>query len=234
VACPRYPCVRRVLSLRSPLTPGDLRLLVRCCEEPCVDQQADRPPPHGIHGICPAPLVTETADTRIVIGLEGRGNTGLPHRLSHLHVDVHAVCPPRKHAPHRQLCRTEGPRTRSAGSPAASAPSSHGVRPPSRAPFVTAPVSGHAQRPARQSADALPLADPSRPVQTRTLPSLAPSFRGKGRQEFMHPHSHSKKPEKNGNYCVKKRGVSPGKPLWVRLQSVRVWSIFSMTRLLYV
>src|SRR5499426_1336817 len=96
---------------------------------------------------------------------------------------------------------------------AASAPSSHGVRPPSRAPFVTAPVSGQAQRPARQSADALPLADPSRPVQTRTLPCLAPSFRGKGRQEFIHPHSHSKKPEKNGNYCVKKRGVFVKNPV---------------------
>jgi len=81
-----------------------------------VDQRADRPPPHGIHGICPAPLVTETADTRIVIGLEGRGNTGLSHRLSHLRVYVHAVCPPRRHAPHRQVCRTEAPRTRSAGS----------------------------------------------------------------------------------------------------------------------
>jgi hypothetical protein len=81
-----------------------------------VDQQADRPPPHGLHGIGPAPLVTETADTRVVIGLEGRGNTGPSHRLSHLHVDVHAVCPPRWHAPHRQVCRTEAPRTSSAES----------------------------------------------------------------------------------------------------------------------
>jgi len=78
-----------------------------------VDQQADRPP-HGIHGICPAPLVTETADTRIVGGLEGRDNTGLSHRLSHLHVDVHAVCPPRRPPPHRQVCRTAAPRTRRA------------------------------------------------------------------------------------------------------------------------
>ena len=52
-----------------------------------MDQQADRPPPHGIHGICPVPLVTETADTRIVIGLEGHGTIRLPHRLSHLHVE---------------------------------------------------------------------------------------------------------------------------------------------------
>jgi hypothetical protein len=50
--------------------------------------------------------------------------------------------------------------------PAANAPSSHGVRPPSSAPFAAAPVSGHVQRPARQN-DALPLADPSRPVQRR-------------------------------------------------------------------
>ena len=51
--------------------------------------------------------------------------------------------------------------------PAANAPSSHGIRPPSSAPFAAAPGSGHVQRPARQN-DALPMADPSRPVQRRT------------------------------------------------------------------
>jgi hypothetical protein len=81
-----------------------------------VDQQADRPPPHGLHGMGPVPLVTETADTRIVIGLEGRGTTGLSHRLSHLPVGGHAVCPPRQHTPHREVCRTAAPRTSSAGS----------------------------------------------------------------------------------------------------------------------
>src|SRR5262249_37950517 len=78
------------------------------------------------------------------------------------------------------------------------------------APSCNGRSPAHAQRLAGQSADALPLADPSSPVQTRTLPSLVPSFRGKGRQEFTHRHSHSKKPEKNGNYCVKKRGVKTG------------------------
>ena len=76
-----------------------------------MDQRADRPLQHGIHDICPAPLVTETADTRLVIGLEGRSPLGLSHRLRHLHVDIHAVYTPRRYAPHRQVCRTEAPRT---------------------------------------------------------------------------------------------------------------------------
>jgi len=46
-----------------------------CGAEQRFDQRAERQPPHGIHGIFPAPLVTETADTRIVIGLEGCGTT---------------------------------------------------------------------------------------------------------------------------------------------------------------
>ena len=62
---------------------------------------------------------TEAADTRLVIGLEGRGNTGLSYRLGHLHVDVHVVRPPLRHTPHRQVCRTEAPRTSSAVSAAA-------------------------------------------------------------------------------------------------------------------
>jgi hypothetical protein len=178
-----------------------------------VDQQADRPPPHGIHGICPVPLVTETADTRIVIGLEGHGTIRLPHRLSHLHVEsMRSVL--LASTPHTVKYAARKRRVPAAPGPAASAPSSHGVRPPSRAPCVTAPVSGQAQRPARQSADALPLADPSRPVQRRTRPSLTHSCRGKGRQEFMHPQSHSKKPEKNGNYCVKKRDYSIFAGFW--------------------
>src|SRR6266446_6627039 len=109
--------------------------------------------------------------------------------------------------------------------------------------------------PAGHSADALPLAEPSRPVHTRMLPSLKPSFRRKGRQEFKHRHSSfdhgvghpllllcdakainlrnnkafkvldhysewpkvadavieadivTKKTRKNGNHCLKKRGV---------------------------
>ena len=31
-------------------------LLVRCGAEQRFDQRAERQPPHGIHGICPAPL----------------------------------------------------------------------------------------------------------------------------------------------------------------------------------
>src|SRR5262249_4693627 len=76
------------------------RARVGCCEEPCVDRRAARPLQHGSPQICPAPLVTETADPRLVIGLEGRGTIGLSHRLRHLHVDIHAVYTPRRYAPH--------------------------------------------------------------------------------------------------------------------------------------
>src|SRR5215510_3440561 len=99
--------------LASPTTRG-LRPPPGCGAEQRFDQRAQRQPPHRIHGLCPAPLVTETADTRLVIGLEGCGNTGLSYRFGHLHVDVHMVSPPLWHTPHRQVCRTEAPRTSSA------------------------------------------------------------------------------------------------------------------------
>ncbi len=60
VAYPRHSWVLRVLVLRG--------------EKQRLDQRAERQPPHSIHGICPAPLVTEATDTRIFIGLEGRCN----------------------------------------------------------------------------------------------------------------------------------------------------------------
>src|SRR5215831_17303504 len=41
----------------------------------------------------------------------------------------------------------------------------------------------------------------------------------------------ARKNRKTWRYLFGTRGVSPGKPIRVRLQSVRVWSIFSMTRL---
>jgi len=84
-----------------------------------------------------------------------------------LPVCAHAVCPPRWHAPHPQVCRTEAPHTSSAVSRCQRSIITR-LRPPSRAPPAMAPVSGQAQRPARQSTDALPLADPSRPEQRRT------------------------------------------------------------------
>jgi hypothetical protein len=112
--------------------------LVLCGAEQRFDQRAERQPPHGIHGICPAPLVTETADTRIIIGLEGRGNTGLSYRFGYLHVDVHAVGPPFRHTSHRQVCRTEAPRTSSAASRCGRSGSARRMvailRPPAMAP----------------------------------------------------------------------------------------------------
>jgi len=81
-----------------------------------VDQRAEWHGPYRIHRTLPASLVTETAEASILIGLEGRGKTGLSYRFGHLHVDVHAFCAPFRHAPHRQVCRTEAPRTSSAGS----------------------------------------------------------------------------------------------------------------------
>src|SRR4030095_16730731 len=74
--------------------------------------------------------------------------------------------------------------------PTARAPSAHGVRTPSRAPPATAPVFGHAQRPARQNADVLPLGCSVVTGTEAYAPSLQPAFRGKGRQEFTHRHSH--------------------------------------------
>src|SRR5262245_49882421 len=121
------------------------------------DQRAERQPPHGLHGIFPAPLVTEAADTRIIIGLEGRGNTGLSYRLGHLHVDVHAVGPPLRHTPHRQVCRTEAPRTSSAASRCGLSSSARRMVAILR-PSCHGPSSGHAPRPARESAAALLLA----------------------------------------------------------------------------
>jgi hypothetical protein len=55
VACPRHPCVRRVLMLRG--------------EQQRLNQGAERQAPHRIHSISPAPLVTEATDTRLVIDL---------------------------------------------------------------------------------------------------------------------------------------------------------------------
>ena len=96
VACPRHPCVRRVFVLHG--------------EKQRLHQRAERQPPHRIHRIFPAPLMTEAADTRIFIGLEGRGNTSLSHRLGRLHMFIHAVYPPLRHTLHRQACRTEAAR----------------------------------------------------------------------------------------------------------------------------
>ena len=96
VAYPSHPWVRRVLVLRG--------------EQQRLDQGAEWQPPHGIHGIFPASLVTEAADPRIFIGLEGGGSTGLSHRLGPLHMFIHAVCPPLRHTPHPQACRTEAAR----------------------------------------------------------------------------------------------------------------------------
>jgi hypothetical protein len=78
VGCPRHPCMRRVWGHGSrPLRRMAFAHLVSCGAEQRFDQRAERQPPHGIHGLFPAPLVTETADPRIVIGLEGCGHTGL-------------------------------------------------------------------------------------------------------------------------------------------------------------
>ena len=91
------------------------RLVFRGAEQR-VHQRAERHSPYCIHRTLPASLETETTEAGILLGLEGRGKTGLPYRLGHLHVDVHVVIPPLRHTPHRQVCRTEAPRTRSAGS----------------------------------------------------------------------------------------------------------------------
>jgi hypothetical protein len=111
--------------------------------------------------------MTETAEAGILIGLEGRGKTGLSYRFGHLHVDVHVLVL-LSGTPHTVKYAARKHRVPGALGPAAGAPALHGVRPPSGAPPATAPVFGHAQKPARQSADALPLADPSRPGQRRT------------------------------------------------------------------
>ena len=106
----------RLWSRRSSLRRVASALLVFCGVEQRVDQRAERHGPYRIHRTLPASLVTETAQASILIGLEGRGPPGLSYRFGHLHVDVHAFCAPFRHAPHRQVCRTEAPRTSSAGS----------------------------------------------------------------------------------------------------------------------
>ena len=106
----------RLWSRRSSLRRVASALLVFCGAEQRVDQRAERHGPYRIHRTLPASLVTETAEAGILIGLEGRGKTGLSYRFGHLHVYVHAFCAPFRHAPHRQVCRTEAPHTSSAGS----------------------------------------------------------------------------------------------------------------------
>jgi hypothetical protein len=142
VVCPRHPCMRRVCGHGArPLRRVALRP-PRAMRRGAARGPAGRAAAPAWHPrLCPAPLVTETADTRIVLGLEGRGNTGLSYCFGHLHVYVHAVCAPFRHAPHRQVCRTEAPRTRRL-CPAASTPSSPVVRTPSHAPPATAQSPG--------------------------------------------------------------------------------------------
>ena len=57
----------------------------------CLDQRAQRQPTHGIHGIPLAALLTEAAQPRIFIGLQGRCNTGLAHCLGHLEWLLHGL-----------------------------------------------------------------------------------------------------------------------------------------------
>src|SRR5262249_37719048 len=101
----RRSSLRRVASAR----------LVFGGAEQRVNQRAERHGPYRIHRTLPASLVTETTQASILIGLEGRGKTGLSYRFGHLHVYIHAFCAPFRHAPHRQVCRTEAPRTSRAG-----------------------------------------------------------------------------------------------------------------------
>jgi hypothetical protein len=84
-----------------------------------------------------------------------------------LPVCVHAVCPPLRHAPHPQVCRTEAPHTSSAVSRCQRSVITR-LRLPARAPPATAPVSSPTQQRARQSADSRPLTEPSRLGQRRT------------------------------------------------------------------
>ena len=49
-----------------------------------LEQRAERQPPYGIDRIFPTPLVTEAAEPRVFIGLEGRCHTGLSHYLGDL------------------------------------------------------------------------------------------------------------------------------------------------------
>ena len=57
----------------------------------CLDQRAQIQATHGIHGLFPAALLTEAAQPRIFIGLQGRGNTGLAHCLGHLEWLLHGL-----------------------------------------------------------------------------------------------------------------------------------------------
>src|SRR5262249_8156535 len=86
------PCRRPVAMVASPWHPWVRRVLVRHGEKQRLDEQAERQPPQSLHGRVPAPRVTEASATRLVRGLEGRGNPGLAHRRGPLHVCLPAVC----------------------------------------------------------------------------------------------------------------------------------------------
>ena len=133
-----------------------------------MDQRAEWHGLYRIHRTLPASLVTETAEASILIGLEGRGKIGLSYRFGHLPVDVHAFYAPFRHAPHRQVCRTEAPRTSSAGSrcPCAVSARRTGAIP---RPLLPRPQSSgrRSSPPARALMRSL-LAAPSRPGQRRT------------------------------------------------------------------
>ena len=57
----------------------------------CLDQRAQIQATHGIHGIFPAALLTEAAQPRLFLGLQGHCNTGLAHCLGHLEWLFHAL-----------------------------------------------------------------------------------------------------------------------------------------------
>src|SRR5713101_1486926 len=117
-------------------------------------------------------LLEDSATFLLLVSCTPRGYwTGIH---SNLFVTLPAVYPPLRHTLHRQACRTRQPGVPASLCPAASAPSARGARLRTCPPLAAAPEPRHTQRPARHSADALPRADPSRPVHTRTLHPLHP------------------------------------------------------------
>ena len=108
MACARPPWVRGVLGHCARTSQWEAAaLLVLHGAEQRLDERAKRQPSHGIHVLCPASLVAEATDTRLVLGLESRCNTGLSYRLSRLYVCIHEVWPPLWHTPHCDACGTE-------------------------------------------------------------------------------------------------------------------------------
>jgi hypothetical protein len=174
---------------RVPVTPGFAASSCSVASSSAWTSGAEWQPPHRIDGLCPAPLMTEAADTRIFIGLEGRGNSGLSYRLGPVHVFIHEGCPPLRHTPHCQAYRTEAARRAGiAGSRCSCSVTSRSAAAHPRTSPSSPRLRACAGASTLSRADTLLFADPLRPVNrgyTKIPAKAAIEFRRKDSHIYL-------------------------------------------------